>query len=53
MESERRTALASVLEKIATLNPFADVDPITWQGEQRLDRVFLVQNLKLINPLLH
>jgi hypothetical protein len=39
MESERRTALASVLEKAATLNPFAEVDPITWQSEQRLDRV--------------
>jgi len=38
IESERRTALANVLEKTATLNPFADVDPITWVGEQRLER---------------
>jgi len=38
VEGERRAALAVVLEKNATLNPFADVDPITWVGEQRLDR---------------
>lgn len=38
VEGERRTALASVLDKAATLNPFAEVDPIAWQGEQRIDR---------------
>lgn len=38
LESERRTALASALEKAATLNPFADIDPVKWVGEQRLDR---------------
>lgn len=38
IENERRMALASALEKAAKLNPFVDVDPIVWIGDQRGDR---------------
>lgn len=34
-DSERRKCLASALEKAAALNPYAEVDPITWVREQR------------------
>lgn len=39
LESERRKALTSALEKTAALNPFENVDPIEWTVEQRGDRV--------------
>jgi len=38
-DSERRKRLAIALEKAVTMNPYAEVDPITWVREQRDERV--------------
>ena len=37
-DSERRKSLASALEKVAAMNPYAEVDPIAWVREQRDER---------------
>jgi len=37
-DSERRKSLASALEKAAAMNPYAEVDPVTWVREQRNER---------------
>jgi hypothetical protein len=37
-DSERRKNLASALQKIAVMNPYAEVDPNAWIQEQRVDR---------------
>ena len=37
-DSERRKSLASALEKAATMNPYAEVDPASWVREQREER---------------
>jgi hypothetical protein len=36
--SERRKSLASALEKAASMNPYAEVDPVAWVREQRNER---------------
>lgn len=36
-ESERRQSLSGALERAVALNPFAEVDPLAWQREQRSD----------------
>jgi hypothetical protein len=39
-DTEKRAAFAQALEQAAALNPFAEItDPITWQREQRQDRL--------------
>ena len=43
-DSERRKSLASALEKAATMNPYADVDPVAWVREQREERALLGRN---------
>ena len=40
-DNERRKSLASALEKVAAMNPYADVDPVAWVREQREERAFL------------
>jgi len=37
-DSERRKSLASALEKVAAMNPYAEVDPVAWAREQRDER---------------
>ena len=37
-DSERRKSLASALEKAASMNPYAEVDPASWVREQREER---------------
>jgi hypothetical protein len=37
-DSERRKSLANALEKVAALNPYADVEPVAWVREQRDER---------------
>ena len=37
-DSERRKSLASALEKVAAMNPYAEVDPVAWAREQREER---------------
>lgn len=36
-DEQRRVRLAQALEQASALNPFRDIDPITWQREQRRD----------------
>lgn len=36
--SESRKSLASALEKVAAMNPYAGVDPAAWEREQRGER---------------
>ena len=36
--SVRRKTLASALEKAASMNPYAEVDPASWVREQREER---------------
>ena len=36
--TDRGTAMATALEKLAEINAFAGVDPIAWQREGRQDR---------------
>lgn len=38
VDTERRKPLAIALEKAAALNPYAEVDPVSWVREQRNDR---------------
>lgn len=38
-DNERRKSLASTLEKAASMNPYAEVDPNAWVREQRIHRV--------------
>lgn len=33
-----RLRLASALERLVAMNPFAETDPVTWEREQRHDR---------------
>ena len=33
-----RARLASALEQLVAINPFAEIDPATWEREQRHDR---------------
>lgn len=37
-DSERRNRLASALQKVASMNPYAEVDPDAWVQEQRAER---------------
>lgn len=37
-DSERRKSLASTLEKVAAINPFAEIDPVAWMRELRNER---------------
>ena len=37
-DEERRKRLASVLQKVAVMNPYAEIDPIAWVREQRTER---------------
>jgi hypothetical protein len=37
-DNERRKSLASALEKVATMNPYAEIDPTSWIQEQRAER---------------
>ena len=39
-DSERRKHLAIALQKVAAMNPYAEIDPTTWVQEQRTDRAF-------------
>lgn len=38
-DAERAARLDAALEKLAALNPFAEVDPEQWQREVRADRM--------------
>ena len=38
-DSGRRASLASALERIVAMNPFAETDPAQWVREQRHDRI--------------
>lgn len=38
-DSERRKSLAMALEKVAAMNPYADVNPASWVHEQRSERI--------------
>jgi hypothetical protein len=37
-DSQRRKSLAMALEKVAAMNPYADVNPASWVHEQRAER---------------
>ena len=37
-DSERRKSLANALEKVAAMNPYAEVDPVAWVRDQRNER---------------
>ena len=37
-DSERRRRLASALQKVASMNPYANIDPCAWVQEQRSER---------------
>lgn len=37
-DSERRKNLASALQKVAAMNPYAAIDPSAWVQEQRAER---------------
>lgn len=37
-DNDRRKSLTSALEKAAAMNPYAEVDPVTWVHEQRGER---------------
>jgi Protein of unknown function (DUF2281) len=37
-DSERRKRLAGALQKVAGMNPYAEIDPIAWIHEQRTER---------------
>ena len=38
LEAERGRAMAEVLEKLSAVNAFADIEPMSWQREERQDR---------------
>jgi hypothetical protein len=37
-DSERRKRLASALQKVVAMNPYAEIDPAAWVREQRTER---------------
>lgn len=43
-DNDRRNLLSIALEKVAALNPYAEVDAAVWVREQRLERSLLGRN---------
>ncbi len=38
-DNGRRASLASALERIVAMNPFVEIDPVSWVREQRHDPI--------------